>query len=97
MSNAYLDQLKEMVLEALKNEKVKIFIFGSRARKDNYTASDVDIGYIPYDKFDDKKITMLKYKLENSNIPYKVEIVNFNQVSEEFKQEALKDIIIWKD
>ncbi len=40
---------------------------------------------------------MLKEKFENSNIPYKVEIVNFNIVSEEFKQEALKDIEIWKD
>lgn len=97
MNNKYLSELRDLVLNELKNEKVKIFIFGSRAREDNYQASDVDIGYIPYDKFDDKKITMLKYKLENSNIPYKVEIVNFNNVSEEFKQEALKDIEIWKD
>ena len=86
-----------MVLEELKNEKVKIFLFGSRARGDNFTVSDVDIGYIPKDNFDDKKITFLKEKIENSTIPYKVEVVNFNNVSEDFKNEALKDIEIWKD
>lgn len=97
MENKYLSQLKKIVLNELKDEKVKVFIFGSRARGDNYTASDVDIGYVSYGKLDEKKITMLKYKLENSNIPYKVEIVNFNEVSKDFKKEALKDIEIWKD
>ncbi len=95
--NKYLAELKNLILEALKNERVKVFVFGSRARGDNYQASDVDIGYIPYDNFDTKKITFLKEKFENSNIPYKVEMVNFNEVSEDFKNEALKDIEVWKD
>ena len=95
--NKYLLQLKDLVLDILKNEKVKIFLFGSRARGDNFTASDVDIGYIPKDNFDERKIILLKDKIENSTIPYKVEILNFNDVSEEFKQEALKDIEIWKE
>ena len=86
-----------MVLEELKNEKVKIFLFGSRARSDNFTVSDVDIGYIPKDHFNERKISSLKEKIENSTIPYKVEVVNFNSVSEDFKNEALKDIEIWKD
>ena len=86
-----------MVLEALRDENIKVFIFGSRARGDNFTVSDVDIGYIPKDNFDDRKISSLKEKIENSTIPYKVEVVNFNNVSEDFKNEAMKDIEIWKD
>ena len=86
-----------MILDELKDEKVKIFLLGSRARRDNFTASDVDIGYIPKDNFDERKITLLKDKIENSTIPYKVEVVNFNSVSEDFKNEALKDIEVWKD
>lgn len=97
MENKYLLELKRLVLDSLKDEKVKIFLFGSRARSDNFTVSDVDIGYIPKDNFNERKITFLKDKIENSHIPYKVEIVNFNLVSEEFKQEALKDIEVWKD
>ncbi len=93
----YINRIKDIVINDLKNENIKIFLFGSRARKTNYSYSDVDIGIIPYGQFDEKKITLIKEKLENSNIPYKIEIVNFNHVSEDFKQEATKDIEIWKD
>ena len=97
MENKYLSELKKLVLDFLKNEKVKIFIFGSRARGDNQYNSDVDIGLIPRGNIDTIKISLLKEKVENSNIPYKVQIVNFNDVSEDFKNEALKDITVWKD
>jgi len=97
IENKYIWKLKEIVMEFLKYDKVKVILFGSRARGDNYISSDIDIGIIPYGKFDDKKITLLKEKTENLNIPYKVEIVNFMEVSKEFKQEALKKVVIWKD
>jgi len=97
MNNKYTSKLKKMVINFFKYDNVKIVLFGSRARGDNCISSDVDIGIIPYEKFEDKKITLLKEKIENSNIPYKVEIVNFMQVSREFKQEALKKVVIWKD
>ncbi len=97
MENKYLAQLKNLVLDELKSQNIKIFMFGSRARGDNYIGSDVDIGLIPKGKMDSNKISLLKEKIDNSNIPYKVEIVNFNDVSEDFKSEALKDIEIWKD
>lgn len=35
--------------------------------------------------------------IEDSNIPYKVEVVNFSEVSEGFKKSALKEAIVWKD
>jgi len=97
LENKYLTQLKNLVLDELKSQNVKIFMFGSRVRRDNYIGSDVDIGLIPKGNLDSKKITILKEKIENSTIPYKVEIVNFNEVSEDFRNEALKDIEIWKD
>ena len=92
-----LTLLKEMIVDFFKDDKVKIIIFGSRAREDNYPNSDVDIGIIPYERLDAVRIAILKERIENSNIPYKVEIVNFLEVSEEFKKEALKEVIIWKD
>jgi predicted nucleotidyltransferase len=76
---------------------LQIVLFGSRARGDNYISSDVDIGIIPYGKFDEKKITLLKENVENLNIPYKVEIVDFSGVSESFRKESLKKAVVWKD
>ena len=96
LENKYILKLKKMVIDFLKYDKVKIILFGSRARGDNYISSDIDIGIIPYGKFEGEKITLLKEKIENLNIPYKVEIVNLMEVSKKFKQEALKKVVIWK-
>ena len=92
-----LIKLKRLVVEYLTDEKVQVFLFGSRTRDDNANYSDVDIGYIPYGEFDREKIVNLNEKIENSTIPYKVEIVNLAEVSEDFKRAALKDAVIWKD
>jgi hypothetical protein len=97
MENEYLKKLKELVLTALGEEKVKIVVFGSRARGDSNLYSDVDIGIIPYGKINKTKLVLLKEKVEDLNIPYKVEIVNFTEVSRVFKKEALKEAIVWKD
>ena len=95
--NKYLEELKNLVLEILKDEKVKIILFGSRARSDNNVVSDVDIGLMPYGKIDKKKVILLKEKIEDLNIPYKVELVNFLEVSEDFRKEAAKGAIVWKE
>ncbi|MBI2470577.1 MAG: nucleotidyltransferase domain-containing protein [Planctomycetes bacterium] len=97
MKKEYLSAVKEVVITFLKDEKVKIILFGSRARGDNNKCSDVDIGIIPIGKFNDERIILLKQKIENLNIPYKVELVNLSEVSIEFKREAMKDAVVWKD
>ena len=86
-----------MVLATLEGEKVKIILFGSRARQDNCVTSDVDIGLIPQGRLDKRKVFLLKEKIEDLNIPYKVEIVDFSTVSPDFKKEAIKGAIAWKD
>jgi|SRR3989338_1764256 len=95
--NPYISELKQQVLKTLKGEKLKIIIFGSRARNDYNATSDVDIGLIPYGKIKEDKITILRDKVEQMNIPYKVEIVNFQETSEDFRQEALRKVMVWKD
>ena len=89
--------LKEHVLEFLGNENIRIVVFGSRARGDNIACSDIDIGIIPKGEFDRNSLTLLREFIENSNIPYKVDIVDFSSTSEQFKREALKGAEIWKD
>lgn len=95
--NKYILEIKKTVIALLKDEKVKVMLFGSRARGNNYPYSDVDVGILPTGKFDEKKLTLLKETIENLPIPYKIEIVNLSETSEKFKNEVLKDAIIWKD
>ncbi|MFH1352679.1 MAG: nucleotidyltransferase domain-containing protein [bacterium] len=91
-------EFDRILREFIKNESAKIFIFGSRAREDNFPASDIDIGILPESNDRDIrfKISLLREKFENSNIPQKVDVVNLNEVSEDFKKEVFKDAVLWK-
>lgn len=94
-----MNKVKEMVLSYLKDEDVCIVLFGSRARGDSRSGSDMDIGIAPRNNkpLQKGKLTLLREALENSNIPYKVEIVELSEVSETFRVQAMKDAVVWKD
>ncbi len=92
-----LDKLKNFLLDECKDIQVKIILFGSRARGDYHTTSDIDIGFMPRQGFDSKKIMLIKEKVEDLNIPYEIDFLNFNEVDKSLQKELLKDAIIWKD
>ncbi len=87
---------KNIVLKELKNCDCKVFLFGSRATKQNHRFSDMDIGIIPGKEFNEKIVSALSEKLNDSIIPFKVDVVNFNHVSQKFREEALQNVIDWK-
>ncbi len=95
MSN-YLEILRRKITELFKDEDIQIFLFGSRARNNASNVSDIDIGVIPNTDSARKKLTLFKGSIEDLNIPYKIEVVNFKEVSQEFKEEALKNKVVWK-
>ncbi len=97
ISGRLIDELKEVVIGFLRDDNVKVILFGSRARNDYNTGSDIDIGLIPDSVLDRNKITLLREKIEKLNIPYKVEIIDFSKTSESFQKEALKEVVVWKD
>ena len=92
-----LEKLRKACLTFLKGENVKVVLFGSRARGDFVNTSDVDIGIIPGEGFDKKKLVLLREHIEDLNIPYTVEIVDYSLVSKDFKKINLKEAMIWKD
>jgi len=96
MENKYIVKIKRAAIDCFAGDNVKIVLFGSRARNDNHATSDIDIGIIPDGKNIGKKMGLLKEKVEDLNIPYRIEIVNLSEVSEDFKKQALKDAVIWK-
>lgn len=92
-----INKLKEVFLEFLKDEDVKVVLFGSRARGEFVNTSDVDVGIILDSGVDRKKLTLLREYIDELNVPYKVEIVDFSTVSDEFKKTVLKEAVVWKD
>lgn len=88
--------VKSLILDIFKDEKVTIILFGSRAKGDSYDSSDIDIGILPENGYDRSKLTISREKLDELNIPYKVDLVDISEVSESFKKNVLKYGEVWK-
>lgn len=87
------DFLKKLLKEQLP-EGSKIFLFGSRAGDDHSRSSDIDIGVIA-NNLDKKVIIKIKETIDESFVPFKVDIVDFSKVDDDFKKKALRRIVEW--
>jgi len=92
-----LELLKNIVKDVFKDEDVTVILFGSRARGDYFETSDVDVGILARGEMNRSKVALLRERIENSNIPYKVDVVDLSQASKEFTDKVLKEgVIIWR-
>lgn len=87
----YLQQIKKNVNETITDKNLQVFVFGSGLRKNRF--GDIDLGFLG--KIKKSSVCKLKEKFEESTFPYKVDIVNFNKVSKQFKDNILEDKILW--
>jgi hypothetical protein len=92
-----LELLKDMIKDVFKGEDVMVILFGSRARGDYLETSDMDIGILPRGEMNKSKIVLFRERVENSNIPYKVDVVDLSQASKKFTDKVLEEgLLIWK-
>jgi len=91
-----LKDLRKFLKEFFKNYKVKIYLYGSRAKGNYKPWSDVDLA-IECEKSLFREIVLLKYLLEESLLPYKVDLVELKKVNPKFKENILKEGILWVD
>ena len=92
-----LELLENIVKDVFKGEEVTVVLFGSRAREDYLQTSDVDIGILSEEKVPKDKIALFRERIENSNIPYKVDIVDLSQASREFRDNVLREgLLLWR-
>lgn len=88
----YLTQVREIINSQLdKNSEVKIFIFGSCLTKEHF--GDLDIGLTG--EISEDFIYKLKNLFEESDLPYFVDVVNFEKVSLAFKNNVFNSKILW--
>jgi predicted nucleotidyltransferase len=72
-----------------------VYLFGSRARRKHHVGSDIDLAIDAHQVLDSGVIGNIKEEIEESTIPYFVDVIDFNDVSADMKEEILKDGIIW--
>lgn len=93
----YDDKIKDIVLKYLPQDEYEVFLFGSRATGNNKKWSDYDVGILP--KGAETFSASLKYdildELDKQKIPFFVDLVDFTDVDNTFKEFAFKDRKLW--
>ena len=82
--------IRDIVFRHLDPKKHRVFIFGSWAEGKARKFSDIDLGIEGKEPIARME---LEEAFEESDLPYLVEIVNFNHLSEKFKKIAKQKII----
>ena len=92
MRSDHLDLLKSVFDKQLNPAQHRAFIFGSFAKSEEGKFSDLDIGIEGRRLSPETYFTLLE-EIENSALPFVVELVQFCDVSGEFRKKALGEII----
>lgn len=81
MSTDLEPQILEKIKATMLSDKVKdIILFGSRAKGGAKNGSDIDIAIVS-DDLSFKEICGLAVKIDDFNLPYKVDIIDYNNIT----------------
>ena len=81
------EDLKKLIKTLFGKKKVKVYLFGSRAKGKALPFSDYDLAFLSEGDISEE-LTFLRAILEESNFPYKVDVIDLN------KAKYLKEIVL---
>ncbi len=83
------------VLSALFPE-AKVYLFGSRARKDHGSRSDIDVALDAGKELERVDVGEARDMLADSNITYRIDVVELWSVDKKKREIILKEGVLWK-
>lgn len=76
--------------------KGRVILYGSRARKDDREGSDIDIALDAGERISSAIMSAIYWDLDESDLPINFDVVDFNHVSEDMKEQIIKYGVIWR-
>lgn len=92
-----VEAARRIVVKFLAPQRARLFLFGSRARGVARRTSDIDVAVLPEAPLIPGTLARLREALEESDIPYRVEVIDLSTVSEAFRRSILAEGIPWND
>ncbi|CAM3115005.1 nucleotidyltransferase domain-containing protein [Filibacter tadaridae] len=92
-----LSELRSIINTTLSDLDVKVYLFGSWARNEEKQSSDIDIAVESCSQLPPSKWLELHENIEESIIPYNVDIVNLENASSALIQNVKREGVIWID
>lgn len=96
MRGIFIEDLKKMILKHFEPYQTRIYLFGSFSRNQAKTSSDVDVAILPLEEIPNQVFVDLRNKIEESTIPYVVDIIDMSKIDNTLKSQIEKDGIVWK-
>lgn len=93
----YLGQVRRLLLDRLKGCRFQLFLFGSQSTQRAGRTSDIDVAILPITPLPRGLLSEIREELEESNIPYPVDLVDLSRSSPEFVQHVRQEGVIWND
>ena len=91
-----IEELRRMVLDALGDNDGEVWLFGSCARGDVLQHSDIDIAILPREEVPTGFFADLAASVEESSIPYDVDIVDLRSAASTLIDEVRREGVKWK-
>ena len=92
-----LGELRRMVLDALGKHEAEVWLFGSCARGEVLQHSDIDIAILPRDELPSGFFSDLAESIEESSIPYDVDVVDLRRAAPTLVEEVRREGVKWRD
>jgi predicted nucleotidyltransferase len=90
-----LEEVRRIVTERLKGRDAMVVLFGSRASGSTRVASDIDVAVLPRSPLPTGLLSRIREALEESHVPYRVDVVDLSSVDPAFRKRVLETGVIW--
>ncbi len=91
-----IETARKIVLEALADFKVQVYLFGSQATGQFRPNSDIDVAILPQEPLPPHVLPSLRQALEESNIVRQVDIVDLTTAEPSLVERIVKEGILWR-
>ena len=92
-----IEKLRRLVIDALAEHDAAVYLFGSMATGEVRHASDIDVAILPRDELPPIFFARLADAIEESTIPYRVDLVDLRRVTPAFRDDVVRTGVKWRD
>jgi len=91
-----LEQIRKTVLDTLGDCEATVYLFGSCARAAARRSSDIDVAIEAKKPLPSGLLAALRESLEESTIPFDVDIVDLSETSPAFRERVKREGVVWR-
>jgi hypothetical protein len=89
------EEVRQILREVLGSQEVVVYLFGSWARGESTSLSDIDIALDSTAPLAPGVLAQLRERLEESHVPYRVDVVDLTSADAAFRQQVLDEGVRW--